>query len=69
MKSYKKTYSYIVEWRNIYGELHREDGPAITRNTGRKSWFLNDSQYNEKDYKLEIVKRNLEKIIQEFLDF
>ena len=30
-----------IEYRNINGELHREDGPAIEWNNGAKKWFLN----------------------------
>ena len=34
----------------LYGELHREDGPAIERPDGYKAWFLNDVRYTEEEY-------------------
>ena len=36
--------------------LHREDGPAIEWVVGTKEWYLNGSEYTEKNWKLEIEK-------------
>jgi hypothetical protein len=30
-----------MEYRNKIGQLHREDGPAIIRDDGYKSWWIN----------------------------
>jgi len=31
-----------IEWLNDDGQAHREDGPAIERADGTKSWWAND---------------------------
>ena len=31
----------------LNGKLHREDGPAIERADGSKSWYLNDEELSE----------------------
>ncbi len=82
MTSIKTTYVYGAKWRNLRGELHREDGPAIELNSGSKCWYINDElhrldgpaimrhsgkmfwfidnkTYSEYEYKIEMVKRNL----------
>jgi len=41
----------------INGELHREDGPAVTCNDGFEGWFLNGVQYTEKEYNEQIQTR------------
>lgn len=33
-----------------YGNLHREDGPAVIREKGYKEWFLNDKKYYNGPY-------------------
>ena len=32
-------------WKNEYGELHREDGPACEYNEGSKCWYLNGERH------------------------
>ena len=34
----------------LYGELHREDGPAVERSDGTKKWYLNDEELTEEEY-------------------
>jgi len=43
--------------------LDREDGPATEWNDGFKSWFLNDVEYTEQEYKYEMRSRNLKKLL------
>ena len=48
MKQYiVKEYHDRTEYRNMDGELHREDGPAIEYADGTKSWWLNDNRHRE----------------------
>ncbi len=64
MKSKKQiTIAGNIFWKNSRGELHREDGPAIEWNDGDKGWFLGDMWYSEEEWKREIVKMNLAKLI------
>jgi hypothetical protein len=50
------------EWL-INGKLHREDGPAIEYSHGGKSWYLNDINYSEEQYRHELVKIKLKRIL------
>ncbi len=50
------------EWR-INGKRHREDGPTIERNDGYKSWYLNGFKYTEDEWKEEISKIKLKRIL------
>ena len=34
----------------LNGKLHREDGPAIERADGSKSWYLNDEELSEAEF-------------------
>ena len=34
----------------LNGKLHREDGPAIERADGSKSWYLNDEELTEAEF-------------------
>ena len=36
-----------IEYRNLLGQYHREDGPAIEWHNGRKSWFINNKRHRE----------------------
>jgi hypothetical protein len=49
-------------WR-INGQLHRTDGPAIERKDGTKFWYLNDKRYSEQDWKQEVAKIKLKRIL------
>ena len=33
------------EWRLPGGDLHREDGPAVEWNNGRKEWWINGKRH------------------------
>jgi len=35
------------EYRNLKGELHRENGPAIEWTSGTKEWWLNGKRHRE----------------------
>jgi len=35
------------EYRNLKGELHRENGPAIEWASGTKEWWLNGNRHRE----------------------
>jgi hypothetical protein len=47
----------------INGELHREDGPAIEYASGNKAWYLNNVEYTEKNYKIEMRSKKLNKLL------
>ncbi len=50
------------EWW-INGKLHREDGPARIWNDGPKFWYLNGKKYSEDDWKQEVAKIKLKRIL------
>ncbi len=58
-----------IEWNNgdrswwINGERHREDGPAVETTSGYKAWYLNDKNYSEEEWKQEISKIKLKRIL------
>jgi len=41
MNSIKVTSSYLTEYRNVAGALHREDGPALEYSSRTKCWYIN----------------------------
>jgi len=45
-------------WKNIEGQLHRENGPAIEYAGGTKSWYLEDKKLTEEEFK----HRNINKV-------
>ena len=47
----------------INGELHREDGAAVELRKGTKYWFLNGIEYTEKNYKIEMRSKKLNKLL------
>ena len=50
MKSVKKMFDNgNIEYRNIDGERHREDGPAVIWADGDKEWWLNGRLHREDD--------------------
>jgi hypothetical protein len=50
------------EWW-INGKLHREDGPAVEYYNGIKLWYLNDKLYWENEWKQEVTKIKLKRIL------
>jgi hypothetical protein len=58
-----------VEYNNgskswwINGERHREDGPSIDYYNGDKSWYLNGFKYTEDEWKQELAKIKLKRIL------
>jgi hypothetical protein len=38
--------TFHEQWRNAYGFVHREDGPAIIYKAGGESWYLNGIYYH-----------------------
>lgn len=42
----------------LNGKRHREDGPAIERQPGGNSWYLNDVWLTEETWKAELERRN-----------
>ena len=43
MKEYKVIVTeYNTTWRNLEGQLHREDGPAVEDVDGYKAYYIND---------------------------
>ncbi len=51
------------EWY-LNGKLHREYGPAIEYRNGDKSWHLNNIKYSEEEYKQELIKLKLKRLIE-----
>ncbi len=45
-----------------HGVRHRLDGPAIERGDGSKVWFIDGTQYTEKEFNHETVKRNIDRL-------
>jgi hypothetical protein len=50
-------------WRLPNYKYHREDGPVIEYMSGHKSWYLNNIQYSEKEYKSKMRSIKLKKLI------
>ncbi|WP_211206081.1 hypothetical protein [Psychroflexus torquis] len=57
-----ETNSMSNDWW-INGKRHREDGPAIEHWNGFKQWYINDVEYTEQDYKLEMRSRKLKQLL------
>ena len=48
MKTYKvEVTETVTKWYNESNELHRENGPAVERANGDKSYFINDKLHRE----------------------
>ncbi len=47
MESIKTKYWNRTEYKNEQGDYHRTDGPAIERNDGYKSWWINGERHRE----------------------
>ncbi len=62
MKSKKTVTFYGLEWKNANGQLYREDGPAVIWDVEIDEWWLDGKPYSKQTHKLEIVKRNIEKL-------
>jgi hypothetical protein len=64
MKSKLTTYKngYKV-WKLPSGDFHKEDGPAIEYIGGDKLWYINDVQYTEQEYKIEMRSRKLKLLL------
>jgi len=45
----------------VNGIRHREDGPAKIREDGSKEWWLDDKPYSEQNYKIELIRRGINK--------
>ncbi len=48
----------------INGKYHRTDGPAIEWHDGSKEWYLNNINYSEQEWKQEVVKIKLKRILE-----
>jgi len=46
------------------GKRHREDGPAIILASGGRGYYLNNKYYRKEDWKEEMYKRNLKKVLE-----
>jgi hypothetical protein len=47
----------------INGKLYREDGPAIVWNDGTREWYLYGKYYTEDEWKQEVAKIKLKRIL------
>jgi hypothetical protein len=58
-----------IEWNDgtrewwINGKRHREDGPADEYPNGFKFWYLNGIEYFEQEWKQEVTKIKLKRIL------
>jgi len=50
-------------WKLPNGKWHRENGPAIEYYNGGKEWWINDIQYTEQEYKIEMRSRKLKLLL------
>jgi len=57
------TTSGTVVWK-LDSLLHREDGPAVEWSDGDKYWYLDDIRYREEEWKEEMYRRNLKKVLK-----
>lgn len=46
---------------NDDGDLHREDGPAVKYDDGRKLWYLNGKEYTKGTWLIELAYRKTTK--------
>ena len=59
-----------IEWADgskawyLKGERHREGGPAIERANGSKAWYLNGERLTEQDWKIEMRKIKIGKLLE-----
>jgi hypothetical protein len=40
-------FNHGFEYRNLQGELHNDNGPAVVFDSGRKTWFFNGKRHRE----------------------
>ena len=62
MKSKAIDEDVIKVWKLPNGLCHREDGPGY-ETSGTKSWYLNSIEYTEKNYKIEMRSKKLNKLL------
>lgn len=65
----QKRHSYHMAYEEWWfeGNKHREDGPAVTFEDGRKEWWLDGREIPEQDFQQELTKRKLYSSLQEEL--
>jgi hypothetical protein len=56
-------YDNNIIWYNDKGQYHKEDGPAIIRQFGGSSWYLNDAYYTFDEWCIEMNKTDEEKML------
>ena len=49
---------------NAYGQIHREDGPAIEYLNGDKEWYLNGMEHTEQEFNNFFLKKRLKRILE-----
>ena len=42
--------------------IHREDGPAIVFNSGKKHWYLNNKKFTKQEFNKFIAKKRIGKL-------
>jgi hypothetical protein len=52
----------VKQWW-VNGQCHRENGPAFEYPSGAKFWFLNGNPYTEQEWKQEVAKIKLKRIL------
>lgn len=43
-----------VIWKNVEGQYHRHDGPAVERPNGTKAWWIGGVKYTEEEWREKI---------------
>jgi len=59
VKTWGEGFNSVEEW-SLNGLTHREDGPAMKHGDGRKEWWLDNMEYSEREWIIEMRKRKLE---------
>ena len=49
-----------MHWRNVRGQLHREDGPAIICANGDKRWYMKDLRHRGDGPAIEYANGHIE---------
>lgn len=54
--------TWWLENREKGDKRHRENGPAIIRNDGKKAWYLNGDQLTEQEFNKILIKKRLKRL-------
>lgn len=55
-------------WKNYEGQIHRIDGPAVERSSGKQEWWMNGVQYSESLFNDQLFTRKFYDSLALFAD-